>query len=229
MSSCCTDAPNCQSCGRTPHPPRMSGLIVVELGLALPKFRLLPPSGGALIAAGRQVVLRRRAAQIAIDDEVAVAVGPAPRRVGGPARPDPGDDTRRRIVGAVDDVAGRGLEILAAVDLQRRLAVAEQVVGDAESRRDVVVAADAHRALERDRLRVEARRARRAVAFRRRPAPRAVVADAALQRQAADRPLVLRVKAPSSGCDRAGPSAAPGSTTPTPGTGEGCRQPDTRR
>ena len=43
-SSCWTDAPNCQSDGRTPQPSRMAGLTIVELGLGLPKFRSMPPS-----------------------------------------------------------------------------------------------------------------------------------------------------------------------------------------
>ena len=148
--------------------------------------------GRAQVAAGGEIVLQRRAQQVAVDGEIPVPVGPAAR--GRRPGPDARDDAGRRIVRAVDDVAGGGLEIFAAVDLQRRLAVAEEVVGDAEPRRDVVVAADAHGALERNRLRVEARGFRRAVALRRRPAPGAVVADAALQRQAADRPLVLGIQ-----------------------------------
>ena len=60
--------------------------MVVVFGLALPKFRLMPPTRRAQVAAGGEVVLRRRVQQIAIDDEVAVAVGPAAR--GLPA-PDP--------------------------------------------------------------------------------------------------------------------------------------------
>src|SRR5439155_23014257 len=43
-TSCCTDAPSCQSYGRTPQPPRIAGLMVVVLGLAFPKFKPTPPT-----------------------------------------------------------------------------------------------------------------------------------------------------------------------------------------
>ena len=91
-------------------------------------------------------------------------------------------------------VVRRGIEVVAEIELQRRLAVAEHVVGRAEARRDVVERVDAWRPREADRRRVELRRQLRPVVLRRAEAPGAVVAQRALQRQPAARPLVLDVQ-----------------------------------
>src|SRR6185503_3562687 len=66
------------------------------------------------ITAGRQVVLRGGIEQIAIDDVVAIAIGPATR--GRRTRSNARDDARRRIVRAVDHVTRCGFQILAAVE-----------------------------------------------------------------------------------------------------------------
>ena len=98
----------------------------------------------------------------------------------------------RRVAGRVVLLVVRALEILADVHLQRGLAVAEDVVRRADTRRDVVVAGHALGFRERDRPGIPHRRLRRAVVLGREPAPRPVVAHGALQREAATGPLILR-------------------------------------
>ena len=70
--------------------------------------------------------------QIAIGDVVAVAVEPAC----GSSLP----RTRPRVARREDALVVGRLQILAEAGLERRLAVAEHVVGDAQARRDVVEA-----------------------------------------------------------------------------------------
>src|SRR5207247_8584038 len=97
-----------------------------------------------------------------------------------------------RIRNRVLRVVVRRLQILADVDLQRRPSVAEDVHRGAHARRDVVVTGDAVCSRE------EVRRAELIVqndsvlAFRE-PAPCVLVSHAALKRQAATGPLILRV------------------------------------
>ena len=210
-SSCCTD--DAELPVVRPHAPAAQDGRVdgggVRVGVA--EIQVVAAERRAQIAAGGEVVLLRRIEQVAIDDVVAVAVGPAAGRAAG-ARADARDDARRRIVGAVDDVGRRRFEVLADVDLERRLAVAEQVVGEPDARRDVVVAADADRAVERDRLRVEARRA---ASCRCPPRAPSSTRDRTGRRPAAScaRPSIGPARTGrTSPCDRADPSAATGST-----------------
>ena len=77
---------------------------------------------------------------------------------------------------------------LPEADLQRRLAVAEDVIRGAHARRDVVVAGDAVGAREAGAGEKGARR----LCDRREPAPRMIVAQRALQREPIERPLILR-------------------------------------
>ena len=58
------------------------------------------------------------------------------------------NDAGGRAVARVLAVVRRGIEVVAEIELQRRLAVAEHVVGRAEARRDVVERVDARRPLE---------------------------------------------------------------------------------
>ena len=120
----------------------MSGLIVVLFGLALPKFRPAPPTDAHRSPPAARLSCAAGLSRLQSTMKLRLPSVHASRRCR--TRSDARDDARRGIVRAVDDVAGRGFEILAAVELERRLAVAEQIVGDAESRRDVVVAAHAH-------------------------------------------------------------------------------------
>ena len=164
------------------------------VGIGITEIQVVAPERRAQVAAGGEVVLQRRIQQVAIDLVVGVSVGPAAGRAAR-TRTNARDDARGRIIGAVDAVRCRRFEVPAEVHLERGLPVAEQVVGEPEPRCDVVVAANADRSIEADRLRVEARCPGGTVAVRRRPAPRAIVPHGALQRQAADRPLVLCVQA----------------------------------
>ena len=106
-------------------------------------------AAGVLAAAAG---LRRRVQDVAVDDEVAVVVGPG----SGHARHDLGG--LRRVVQRVPAVVRRRRQIVPEVELDRRLAVAEHVVGGAEARRDVVERVDPVGARERDRRGIEPRR-----------------------------------------------------------------------
>ena len=55
------------------------------------------------------------------------------------------NDAGGRTVARVLAVVRRGIEVVAEIELQRRPAVAEHVVGRAEARRDVVERVDARR------------------------------------------------------------------------------------
>ncbi len=135
--------------------------------------------------------------QVALRDVIPVArrsrppcsiVGP---RAGGRRR-DARDRVGDRVV--VVQVAGR-VHVLADVDLHRRLAVAEDVVGHAAARRDVLVV-DARRFRERQRRRQEGLAVNHGWTNRlcRRVAPRIVETECALQRHPTHRPLVLTVQ-----------------------------------
>ncbi len=139
-----------------PHAPSAQDGRVDGGGIrvGVPEIEVVAAEGGAQVAAGGQIVLLRRIQQVAIDDVVLVAVGPAARRAAD-ARADACDDARSGIVRAIDDVGRRGFDVLAEVHLQRGPALAEHVVGEAEPRRDVVVPRDADCAIEANRLRVE--------------------------------------------------------------------------
>ncbi len=158
--------------------------MIVRFGLGLPKLRSFPPS-----AAHRSPPVARLSCSRGSVRLQSIRKFRLPSVHG---RADhSGHGLHCRVVRRIDAADLRALEVLPEVGLERRLAVAKQVVGDAHARCDVVVALDAHRALERDRLRVEDRRLGRAVALGRRPAPGAVVANRPLQRQLAQRPLIL--------------------------------------
>ena len=178
MTSCWTDDAEIPVVG--PHAPALgnAGIVVgVERALAEVQIRPLP----ADVATARRQVLQRRVQQIAVGHEIPVAVGPRPR--GG--RRDPIDRVERR-VGAG---GARRLQILAEGHLDRRLPVARQIVGRADPRGDVLEAGSGCRR-KRDRDRNELLRAD--LLFRIR-ARRVVEPDAALQRQPAERRLVLRI------------------------------------
>ena len=124
--------------------------------------------------------------QIAVHDEVAV-VGPRPRRAHRVA--DEGIEVEVRI--------GRreGFHVLAKVELQRRLAVAEQVVGRAVTPADVAPTDP----LGRPRRIVDQRRRGGVVALAAKElvgivGEQVIVPHATLQRQPAGRPLILTVE-----------------------------------
>ena len=142
--------------------------------------------GAATVAAGREVVLRGRIHQIAVRNEIMVAIGPAAvRRL---------LERHRRVVLRVESPVLRGLQVLAEVHLQRRLAVAEDVEGHAHPRRDVVEAGDAVLPRE-DELAAELVVGGDAVLALGEPAPRVFIAHRGLHREPAVRPLILRVEA----------------------------------
>ena len=131
----------------------------------------------AVVAARREIVLRGRIHQIAVRDEIAVAVGPAPhRRL---------LERHRRIVDGIEAPVLRGLQVPADVHLHRRLAVPEQIVGRAHARRDVVEAGDALLPRE-DVAAAEPVVGEDAVLALGEPAPRVLVSHRALQRETAD-------------------------------------------
>ena len=157
------------------HPHGHEG--VAEVGVA---------PGAAAVAARREVVLRRRIHQIAIRNEIAVAVGPA--AVGRLL------ERHRRIVDGVLVAVLRGLQVFADVHLHGRLAVAEEIVGGAHPRRDVVVAG--HAVLSReDEAAAELIVGGDAVFVGGEEARRVLVARRGLHREASVRPLILRVEA----------------------------------
>ena len=173
--SCWTPALNCQSQLRTPQPSCVSGLTRRGRPL-LPQVQVAPRQ--ALTVAGRIEV-------VAVGDEVAVAVGPAAGVMSGPwsSLPACARTLRYRLTRV------RRLQILAHADLDRRPAVAEQVVGAAHPRRDVVVRRSRRPSVGTGRpARTGARRSRSRLPGR---SCDVLVAKAALERQPAPRPLVL--------------------------------------
>src|SRR6185295_5883883 len=88
-------------------------------------------------------------------------------------------------------VVARGVEVASEIDLDRGLAVAEQIVGRADARRDVVVADDAGSLRKHDRIGKEARGPDDLLG---RIAPGVVVAKRALECHAPARPLLLHVE-----------------------------------
>ena len=103
-------------------------------------------------------------------------------------------ERRARIVDGVGIPGPCALEVLPDIHLERRLAVAEDVVGGTHPRRDVVVAAHAFGAWKQERA-AELGGAEDAVLSGRSPARGRLVAQGALKRQASTRPLVLDVEA----------------------------------
>ena len=138
------------------------------------------PIRAARVAAGRTQVLRVGVEQVAIRDEVAVGVGPGACHVLRDARGRVREPVVRRRRGRIQILPKRALE--------RRLAVAEEIVGGGHAWREVVIGVDDRRFLERERRRQEALGTH---TLRRRPAPRTVVPQRALEREAVDRPLLL--------------------------------------
>ncbi len=165
--------------GRPRAPALEDGRVdrVAEHALAEVRVR----ERAAHVSARRAQVLRVGIQEVAVGREVAVVVGPVSRDVR--------DDARRRVGDAVIRRGDRRLEILADVALDRRLAVPEHVPRRGHARREILVAVDAGRLGIDERRRQERRRA---FLLFRRPAPGAVEAHAALQRDAVDRPLSLR-------------------------------------
>ena len=150
---------------------------------SLPKLAWLPtaaaqtsPLAAAVWAAGLS--------EVAVDDLVAVRVGPA-------AVEDFADDGEAGVGRGVRRIVRRVGEVLAPVALDGRLAVAEHVPGRGDTRCQVVVRAHARRLRDRNRRRVQERRGGGAVLLGRRVARGPVVAQGTLQRHPAAGPAVL--------------------------------------
>ena len=111
-----------------PRPQPMQDLIAVGERL-IQRAEVRVRQAAADVAACRPRIRRSRRHQIAVDDLVAVRVGPAPERCC--------DDAGGRRGAGVDAVVLRGLNVFAEVHLQRRLASAEHVVGEARARQHV--------------------------------------------------------------------------------------------
>ena len=115
---------------------------------AWPKFTESPvtcghsPLSAKFMMSQSMTLLSRRGSPTGIEPVVPVAGAGA-------------HDARRRAVAGVLAVVRGRVEVVADIELQRRVAVAEDVVGDAETRRDVVERIDAGRPREADRRRVE--------------------------------------------------------------------------
>ena len=122
----------CPIVGRIPQPWRTSGLTVVVLN-GLPKFRLVhgpqtsPPLG--LLSSATLLVRLQSTAKLLFE-----SVHRSVRRL---------LERDRRVRNRVMRVVVGRLQVFAHVSLDRRLAVAEQVVCGAHARRDVVIPRDA--------------------------------------------------------------------------------------
>ena len=169
--------------GRTHAPAFEDGRVDRRRGERLTERGRLPRTA---LAVGHRVHV------VALRDVVTVDAEPA-AVVPGPVRRLREARRTSRVHQRVAILVVRALQILADVDLQRGLAGAKDVVRRAHARRDVVEPWHADRIRERHRRRTEEIGSRRALPFRR-PAPRTVVADRALQGQTADRPLILHVE-----------------------------------
>ena len=168
-----------------PDAPALEDLRVDWCGRQrLSERRLLPR---AAFAVGRRVHVVALRDVVTVDAESASIV-PGPVGRARETRP------AGRIHQGVAILVVRWLQITPQVDLQRRLAIAEDIVRGAHSRADVVEAGHANRFRERDRGRPELVRTVSTLPLRR-PAPGAVVAEGTLQRQSIDRPLILHVRA----------------------------------
>ena len=86
---------------------------------------------------------------------------------------------------------GSPFEVPAETELQRGPPVAEDVAGGADPWRDVAVGVDTLRFREHDRIR---QKSGRSDPLFREPAARLVVSEATLQREAAQRELLLRIE-----------------------------------
>ena len=156
-----------------------------------------------LIAPRAAFRLRHRIHQIAVGHEVVVQVVPGAVRLHlKPRRRAAVPAVERRVPEDVVGLVGGRLQVLAGAELQRGLAVAEQVVGRAHARRDVLVAAHAVGPGEGDRGRTPQRRHRRSVALSRVEAVRVVEAQRPLHRQPPGGPLILREDARGTTSDR---------------------------
>ena len=172
ISSCCTLVENSALHGRLPQPKRVSSL---NAGIDDSAPKLAGPAPHSAVG--------RHAQQVAVHDVVA-----ATRVAHGVERMSFHDRCRLRgDAGRVADRRGRH-HVPAQVHLQRRLAVAEEVVGGGDARRDVleVVPRDRVEVVVAGRL-VE----RRAERLLRVAADVLVVAQAQVQREPLDRPAVL--------------------------------------
>ena len=126
----------------------------------------------------------RRVHEVAFGD--AIPVGIRPRAI------DRGHERRPGIADGVGVPGPRALEVLPDIHLERRLAVAEDIVGGTHPRRDVVVALHALGAWQQERA-TELVVGEDAVLSGRGPARGRLVAHGALERQPLARPLVLDV------------------------------------
>src|SRR4030095_15461466 len=105
-----------------------------------------------------------------------------------------GDERRARVVDGVGVAGPRTLEVLRDVPLERRLPVAEHIVGDTKPRRDVMVTMYAFGAWKQERA-TELVVGNDAVLSGRGPTGGALVPQGTLKRQPLTRPLVLDVEA----------------------------------
>ena len=194
MTCCCTETPICQSLGRTPEP---SSSVGIE---AAAEHRLAEVSVAQLtaeIAAGWAAIVGVGIEQIAVGHVVAVGIGPWPGDRGRRAQHRAAGDARGGVGQRVGVVIRRRFEILADVHLHRRLPVAEQVVGCAAARRDVVVALDA---ILRRKCESGGQKPHRSDLLIGEIAPGVVVANGALQRQPASSSIVPARTALPTGC-----------------------------
>ena len=173
-----------------PRPPAFENLLGIARAVdrvagridRLAEIRVGPC--GTEVAARAAEVLRGAVQEVAVGRVVTVGVGPGARLRELDARA----RKQRRVVAVAVD---RGLEILAEVGFDGRLAVAEHVVGDAGARGDVVVADHAFRFRPRELRRQEAH-ARAADRLLGVVAPGVVVAHCAAERELAAGELILQ-------------------------------------
>ncbi len=134
FSSCCAATASSQLYGRLPQPYRASSCTAAAGRSTLVVEVRVHAHGGVagvhlVVDAGLRRPLGGVSGQVAVGDEVAVVVDPVPRR------------RELDVVGTLRGQAAERLpeHVLAVVHLQRRAAVAEQVVGRGNLRRPVLV------------------------------------------------------------------------------------------
>src|SRR5262249_29655315 len=146
---------------RTHAPPAEHTRVVVGADELIRPEQQVVDLAARVDAAGRRRALRQRVPQIAVRNEIAVVVGPRARHIWVAERRGGAAWNAERRVRIRYQIADAGaLQILADADLQRCLAVAEDVIRGAHARRDVVVAGDAVGAREGDAGEKVARRLR---------------------------------------------------------------------
>ena len=165
---------------RGPHSPAVKDLLIDRRALERTAERRRQP--WPALTAGRRVH------QIAVGHEIAIGVVPVP--VGRSLEP----RRLRRVVDRVSIPEAGALEVLAEIDLEGSRAVAEDVVGRAQTRRDVVEPSHRIRARKRQRLGVEPVWRVPPVVVRGRVTVRMVEPDRGLHREAAVPPLLLCIE-----------------------------------